>query len=66
MNPSKGNATAKMDIVFMRYVLIYFNAETIVHGWKCRCVAIGKKRTEERKIAHIRPLECESAPCLAR
>ena len=66
MNPSKGNATAKMDIVFMRYVLIYFNAETIVHGWKCRCIAIGKKRTEERKIADIRPLECESAPCLAR
>lgn len=28
MNPSKGNATAKMDIVFMRNVLIYFNAET--------------------------------------
>jgi len=55
-----------MDIVFMRYVLIYFNAETIVHGWKCRCIAIGKKRTEERKIADIRPLECESAPCLAR
>lgn len=28
LNPSKGNATAKMDIVFMRNVLIYFNAET--------------------------------------
>jgi len=50
----------------MRNVLIYFNAQSIVRGWKCRCIAIGKKRTEERKIADIRPLECESAPCLAR
>jgi chemotaxis protein methyltransferase CheR len=28
LNPSKGNATAKMDIVFMRNVLIYFNVKT--------------------------------------
>ena len=28
MNPSKGNATAKMDIILMRNVLMYFNAET--------------------------------------
>jgi len=38
----------------------------IVHGWKCRCIAIGNESTEGRKIADIRPLECESAPCLAR
>jgi chemotaxis methyl-accepting protein methylase len=28
LNPSKGNAAAKMDIILMRNALMYFNAET--------------------------------------